>query len=382
MIAHTPRYPGRMECAMLRDLTIKNYRCFKDFSIDGLARVNLIVGQNNSGKTSFLEAVYLLVNQFEPTALLELLDARGEFVYVPDSQGQVDYALSHIYYRRSVEGAEVNSLPHSAELPDQDGQLIEITSSKDEALSLQIQEQPARSSFGYPRPGTDLHFAYAASIEQAKQAFSITAGGYSPSKNGRIRLNQHSFRAVRFVTNEQGDASHLAQLWEIVGAKASKEQAVLDALRILEPRVEDIRFINPQTSNGILLQRRGEDERFPLSSLGAGMRRVLALAMSAVTAEQGFLLIDEIETGIYHTAQADIWRLLLETAQNLNVQVFATTHSWECIVAFQEALAQTRNGQDDLGVLFRLQERGGEVIAVDYDADKLDVAVDHMIEVR
>ena len=55
---------------MLRDLTIQNYRTFKDFSIDGLARVNLIVGKNNSGKTSFLEAVYLLVNQTNPSCLV------------------------------------------------------------------------------------------------------------------------------------------------------------------------------------------------------------------------------------------------------------------------------------------------------------------------
>ena len=48
---------------LIRDLTIKGYRCFEDFSMDGLTRVNLLVGNNNSGKTSFLEAVYLLVNQ-------------------------------------------------------------------------------------------------------------------------------------------------------------------------------------------------------------------------------------------------------------------------------------------------------------------------------
>ena len=49
---------------MIRDLSIKNYRCFEDFYVDGLAQVNLIVGDNNSGKTSFLEAIYLLVNNF------------------------------------------------------------------------------------------------------------------------------------------------------------------------------------------------------------------------------------------------------------------------------------------------------------------------------
>ena len=48
---------------LIRDLTINGYRCFQDFSMDGLTRVNLLVGNNNSGKTSFLEAIYLLINQ-------------------------------------------------------------------------------------------------------------------------------------------------------------------------------------------------------------------------------------------------------------------------------------------------------------------------------
>ena len=82
---------------MLRDLTIKNYRAFKDFSIDGLARVNLIVGKNNAGKTSFLEAVYLLVNQGSPSVLLQLLDNRGEFAHFPDAPTKTEYQTSHLF---------------------------------------------------------------------------------------------------------------------------------------------------------------------------------------------------------------------------------------------------------------------------------------------
>ncbi len=62
---------------MLRDITIENYRCFKDFTITGLGRVNLIVGSNEIGKTSFMEAVYLLVNHGKPESLLSLLSNRG-----------------------------------------------------------------------------------------------------------------------------------------------------------------------------------------------------------------------------------------------------------------------------------------------------------------
>ncbi|BAZ14450.1 hypothetical protein NIES4071_62940 [Calothrix sp. NIES-4071] len=64
---------------MLNDLTVQNYRCLKDLHIKDFARVNLLVGMNNSGKTSLLEAIYLLVNQDDVyLSLIELLHNRAE----------------------------------------------------------------------------------------------------------------------------------------------------------------------------------------------------------------------------------------------------------------------------------------------------------------
>src|SRR6266542_6910611 len=82
---------------MLRDLSIQNYRAFGNFSIDGLMRLNLIVCMNNCGKTSFLEAVYLLINQENPLSVLELLYDRGEYVESGNGAGLVEYQLAHIF---------------------------------------------------------------------------------------------------------------------------------------------------------------------------------------------------------------------------------------------------------------------------------------------
>ncbi len=67
------------------------------------------------------------------------------------------------------------------------------------------------------------------------------------------------------------------------------------------------------------------------------MGRLLGVALALVNASDGVLLIDEIESGLHYTVQADMWRLIFRVAHRLNVQVFATTHSWDCIEAFQKA---------------------------------------------
>jgi predicted ATP-dependent endonuclease of OLD family len=74
--------------------------------------------------------------------------------------------------------------------------------------------------------------------------------------------------------------------------------------------------------------------------MGDGMRRILGIASSAVTAENSILLVDEIDTGLHYQTQTNLWRLIVDISQRLNVQVFATTHSWDCIAAFQEALTR------------------------------------------
>lgn len=114
--------------------------------------------------------------------------------------------------------------------------------------------------------------------------------------------------------------------------------------------------------------------------MGDGMRQILTLTMAAVNSENGVLLVDEIETGIHYKAQVDMWRLLMETAQELNIQIFATTHSWDCICAFQEALEERED--QSIGKLFRIDNKYGKLRSVEYTPDEIAVAVRQSIEVR
>ena len=84
---------------MLRDLTVQNYRCFDNFHIDGLEQVNLFVGNNNSGKTSLLEAIYLLVNSDKKATLMEIIDNRTTYFFDDDT---LFYSVNHLFYGRNV----------------------------------------------------------------------------------------------------------------------------------------------------------------------------------------------------------------------------------------------------------------------------------------
>ena len=108
------------------------------------------------------------------------------------------------------------------------------------------------------------------------------------------------------------------------------------------------------------------------------MNRLFGIVLSLVNAKGGLLLIDEFENGIHHSVQLDAWRTIFRLAHDLDVQVFATSHSWDAIEAFQKAAAES---QED-GGLIRLSRKGDPVIPTLFKEKELAVVTRDRIEVR
>lgn len=115
-----------------------------------------------------------------------------------------------------------------------------------------------------------------------------------------------------------------------------------------------------------------------MRSLGDGINRLFGMTLALVNTKDGLLLVDEVENGLHYSILPDVWRLIFQTARRLNVQVFATTHSWDCIEAFQRA---AEDSPED-GVLVRLQNQDGDVTATVFDERRLAVVTREGIEVR
>ncbi|KYC35577.1 hypothetical protein WA1_07065 [Scytonema hofmannii PCC 7110] len=349
---------------MLRDINILNYRCFKDFYIDNLARVNLIVGMNNSGKTSLLEAIYLLVNQGKiHRSLIEMLNSRGD----------IDKQFNQNLFNQSlrVYNEEIKNIFQGYQISSHHP--IRIISQNQYPLSLAIEPQLSDRNLLNPE-NFEIVFSYGLQLENQ---IIIYSDGTIRGKDEPFLSSNHS---SQFLTISTLSFGKMAELWNSI-LLTPKENKVVEALQILEPSIERIGFTSHQTSrHSILLKLSGNSNPIPLTSMGDGMRRILAIAIAAVTVENGFLLVDEIDPGLYYQTQTDMWHFVLEVAKQLNIQVFATTHSWDCITAFAEAVAQLEDRS--VGKLFRLSRRDENIRAVEYTPDELSIAVNQSIEVR
>jgi hypothetical protein len=212
--------------------------------------------------------------------------------------------------------------------------------------------------------------------------------------NGRAASLEPVVGALRLLPFRAVGANGLGpneveELWNDVSLSPLKEE-VIAAIRITYADVQDLALRPPE----VYPRYAARDRRdlihqvpfarvaslgvVPLRILGDGVNRFFSIALALVQAKGGLLLVDEIENGIHYSVQADLWRSIFKTAARLNVQVFATTHSYDCIKAFEEAARES----EEEGVLVRLARKGDRTLVGEFDERELEIAVEGDIEVR
>jgi AAA domain, putative AbiEii toxin, Type IV TA system len=352
------------EPLFLESLEIHRFRAFDHLIIERLGRVNLIVGKNNVGKSSLLEALWLYANQGHPIIVWKILEARDEGrgperspqLRLPtgEDQGVEDYVSSakRLFHR----------------VTDIDQQYTaQIGPSGVENRTLSISLGTESLDFLETAPTLKTH------IDQQNNYYKLEVGYYRlQDGNGE--------RCVMVVANGL-DTVTLEKFWDSI-ALTSLEDDVLNALRLIAPNVERVNMLTGRKRRNArtpVVKIAGMNEPVPLKSLGDGMNRMFGISLALVSARNGMLLIDELENGLHYSVQPNVWRLVFEVARRLNVQVFATTHSWDCIAAFQQA---SQEYEQDEGILIRLIEKKGKIVADSFNENELEIAAREEIEVR
>jgi ABC-type branched-subunit amino acid transport system ATPase component len=360
------------------NLTIRGFRAIKDFTATGLGRVTLITGMNNSGKSSILEALYLHATNAAPHVLNHILSAReeadsradqGEFPVDPGSLFHGFPQLSDDFepIAISTEGQEGRQgltirVDWFAEERDSDGRRKLVPGT--------------RSMFG------DYDYAPVLVVE-TEEGSRLHRIDYSSEPNGGRRLVrpvEARMPCAKVNPYDGVQTGVLEGLWSGI-ALTDSEDDVVEALRIIDPGISAVSMVvgDNAREDRIAIVRSADFSRpVPLRSFGDGMARIFAIVLSLVNARGGLLLIDEFENGLHHGVLIDVWRTMFRLAKRLDVQVFAASHSWDALEAFQKAAAEV----PEEGSLLRLTRRFGNVIPTLFPEDDLAIATRHRIEVR
>ena len=347
---------------MLKRLQIRNFRGFNALKIDQLSGINLIAGKNNSGKTSLLEALFLLSGSGNAQMAMNDNVIRGlEPGVVSTGEPFWKQLFSNLDMGRSIEikGYRPSRTQLTLKITSERQPTTEIPLDRTNGTSVTNLFDERSLAFQYTGPSRKSVKSH---IRMKGQGFEVNQPATNPPFQAIILLSR--------IRNIHEDAIRLGRL-----RQQKQGDMLLKALRVFEPRLQSIED-NSSSGTPMIWGDIGLSELVPLSVMGEGMTQIARLVLSIASVPNGVVLVDEVENGIHHSVLPDVWRVIEEAAKQFRTQIFATTHSFECIEAAHQAL-----GSDGF-LLHRLEVSDEENRCVTFKPNGISAAVRHGLEVR
>jgi AAA15 family ATPase/GTPase len=360
---------------MIKTFEIRNFRCFRELKLSSIERVNLITGVNNVGKTCLLEALFLFSGAYNPELTITVNALRGLDKYklevTPWAETPWDSLFKDFNISDHIEIIGENDLTGKRILHlriiTEEGELRKIS----KIIKIPIEKPDEISS--------SLEYAKVLELEsienkKSKKFYSILyRKGFQSTPISPPPPFPGFMLTDRFRLSFKDQAERLGKL-ELYG----KQEELLGALKLIEPRLKRLTIITI-AEEPIIHGDIGFGRLIPLPLMGGGMVRLAGIILTIGVAEKGIVIIDEIENGIHHAFLPKFWQAILEAARTFNTQVFATTHSRECIVEAHKVFSESHIYDFRL---HRLERKKDDIYAINYKKDNLERAIETGFEVR
>jgi AAA15 family ATPase/GTPase len=363
----------------LESIKIQNFRGFDNLEINNFSKINVLLGENNSGKTSILESVFLLSGISNPQLSLNINLWRG----LPVDKSVLKYIFNNLEMKNKpvIKGRFSSKIDRKLEIsPVFDKNVV----SKEIDNGSQDDSAPVLSAISTP------------DMEGVEYSFSIKKG-HEPQKSFKTWLrfvNERGVNQIKQIVSSQykedivstflfsqvidnGLSDAIKSLFV-----AKKEEILNKLLNQFDNKIKGLYAL----PNGIYIDKEGISERIPLQLMGNGIRRFLNIAATIATnnTQNCICLIDEIENGLHYKSQELMWQTLFTLTRAANIQLFITTHSQEMLQSLTNTLKQSKNSdmQNNVKVfsIVNTLKEGFQSYSRSYEG--LDLALENDMEIR
>ncbi|APS29997.1 ATP-binding protein [Pectobacterium brasiliense] len=339
------------------EINISKYKSFKSFKLENLNKINIIAGFNNSGKTSLLEAIYLLTQQNDISSFFNLVKSKNKSIDLsPVLLNKIftkDISINGVYNNVSV-GVEYKKF-----------EAIDIDKKDDYIASYSVSSSVDGQEFS-----TVIHtFVHEQMIRNNNSILKLCPASiespYFYSLEGLIKNYTKSVETK--CRSNDGD--------EFVTALS----LVVEFLRNIDSTILDVRFTEENELKRFIVEsEKSKFSNFDITTYGEGLQRIFYIALSFAASKNGVLLIDEFETAIHYSLLIKFTYFVQKLSENFNVQVFITTHSQECIAAF---LNNSGNNKIISGI--QLNNKDDEITYKEVDGERLQYLIESLgVDIR
>ncbi len=365
---------------MINNLKISNFRCFDNFYIQGFEQINLFGGKNNSGKTALLESLYLgsVPSAQSIMRLRQIRSETYEFLKaIPEkawdnlffNNNEINKKIEIItkyngYRTKQIEIDCDDSVEQFSEILREDND--DMTKDIDELKTMLIESE-------YKSSALNIY-----TFKNGKKSITTSMIASSKgiiSKNSDITIYDKANFIPAFLRISN---SALAEEFDKSDLEGNADE-VLKAIKIIDKSIDQIKTLN--IGKPAIYLKRKNKEFLPITLFGEAISRVAQFILRIINNRNGILLIDEIENGIHYTNQCELWRMLFKLSAEFNIQIFATTHSYEMIKSFSEVAYKEK---DCTGAYFEIARdvRKAKIVGIKREPEILKYELFQGMELR
>lgn len=355
---------GRASYQMIRSIDVRNFRCYRHLHIDDASRLNLVTGDNGSGKTSLLEAIFLALATGSEVAM-RLRQQRGlDGIFSAPARRIEESLWGDFFYDYDMR----NHVSINLEGDGDESRRVEIARGRS-GMTLPLDAEAA--NVGVLSAPVAFTWTNAAGQEFAV-APKITQGNIELPDTGEDMPNFFLIPSGGMV----GSADNASRFSEL-----SKNNAQHSFVKIFTKEFDWISDLSIEVSAGapvIFATLKGKGKKIPLPNLSSGINRMMAVLLAIACRPRSVVLVDEIENGTYYRHLDAMWRAIIALLRENNSQLFVSTHSAECISALGRAVGKKI---DDIS-LWQTERVEGEHVITQFPGKRLKLAIEYHQDVR
>ena len=358
------------------EIHIQKFRGIDNLTLSDCKQINLIAGCNNSGKSSVLEAIFMLTGLANAELYARVNNLRGYMVLGGDDLKLLFYNLDTTIpikftgiSKKNEESRELSISPILNSTPILNNNLNGISNDISQNSSL---FNVSKSTISGLKSDFSIKEKHKAVIKGSSSlVISNNQLNVSPDKKYKEKM-KGSFIASTNVFN-----SFVTAVDEIIKNKQGQELVTI--LQNIEPKIVDINT----GLNGVIRVDIGLDSFIPINVMGDGIRKLLTVITTIYENQNGILLIDEIENGLHYSALKSLWKAIIAAAKRFNVQIFATTHNIETLQYLKDVVKDDLHDFEKEVRFYTIQKvASDETKAYKYDFEQFESALEKGIEIR
>ncbi len=325
------------------NFTVKNFKGFKELKLENLGLFNFIVGDNNVGKTSLLEA--LLFDEDKKRFL-------GRLNNLIIGQRKLNVSGLRIEYL----------INRNLKTPFENGENLTFEANFVEGKKINIWVEKINNNLFLCEKEIDT-----------KQAENIVDNSYYGQNN------------LPYIPINKTYDNDLTELYGKYTQKSRSEKEKLNQnLKCLIPNIESVEASTILDGGGVtlIIGQSHQDALIPLGLFGDGVIKLFRLIMEIMQWSGQRLMIDEVENGLHHSKMKDFLETILHTAKNQNTQLFATTHNLECLQKLKEVLEANPEFQEHTRIIRMADTTKFGIRAYTYNYNQFEFAMENENELR